>query len=231
MIAANTNGAIGNGQWAIGQKDRATHASPSPSDPLPIADCPLPQPPPNPLADFSDAELADLTNALLEDWSDSAMTELALCRAHRLTLDQLEALAAAPAFQQALATPARLRAARAEPIAQALSDLARESLARVAAIHPTNGAMLRESRLAAQALLVGPASSRPSASPLPRTRQSPEVRVFSALLPTTQHPTHTPIGAIEPFEIGLPSHESPRRTGRMGLSTVGIFHKYLKNSI
>jgi hypothetical protein len=65
-----------------------------------------------PLADLTPDEYTLLIDQLLEDWDCPTMTELGLCRVHRLSLEQLDRITDDPAFDRALARIRSIRAKR-----------------------------------------------------------------------------------------------------------------------
>ena len=62
-----------------------------------------------PLAHLSDDEYTLLIDQILEDWDCATLSELGLCRAHHLTLEELDRITDDPAFDRALA---RIRSIR-----------------------------------------------------------------------------------------------------------------------
>ncbi len=62
-----------------------------------------------PLAHLSDDEYTLLIDQILEDWDCATLSELGLCRAHHLTLEELDQITDDPAFDRALA---RIRSIR-----------------------------------------------------------------------------------------------------------------------
>ena len=77
---------------------------------------PFPPPPHRPKAEpierFSDEQFGFLIDKLLGDWDSPTLSELGLCRAHSITLEELDAITAYTDFQRALALVRRIRAKR-----------------------------------------------------------------------------------------------------------------------
>lgn len=98
-------------------------------------------------------DLPDLHQAVLADFDDPDLTELGLAARHGLTLDQLAAIAAAPAFRRALALIRALREIR-RPLQRARAETrAAEILSTLAAREPTSATAAKEARLAVKDLL------------------------------------------------------------------------------
>lgn len=113
-------------------------------------------PAPNPAAALTTnpvPALPDLHQAVLADFDDPDLTELGLAARHGLTLDQLAAIAAAPAFRRALALIRALREIR-RPLQRARAETrAAEILSTLAAREPTSATAAKEARLAVKDLL------------------------------------------------------------------------------
>ncbi len=67
-----------------------------------------------PIERFSDEQFGFLIDKLLEDWDSPTLSELGLCRAHSITLEELDAITDDDDFQRALALVRRIRAKRQE---------------------------------------------------------------------------------------------------------------------
>jgi hypothetical protein len=106
----------------------------------------------DPLHGFTPAQLDDLVDDLLEDWDCPDLTELGLCRAHRLSLRQVLAVSKLPKFQRALETQREIHASREDRTRAATLSLAAQALRRIAEATPTNATHAKEIRLAAKLL-------------------------------------------------------------------------------
>ncbi len=65
-----------------------------------------------PIERFSDEQFGFLIDKLLEDWDSPTLSELGLCRAHSITLEELDTITDDEDFQRALALVRRVRAKR-----------------------------------------------------------------------------------------------------------------------
>ncbi|MCC5823186.1 MAG: hypothetical protein LAT64_07755 [Phycisphaerales bacterium] len=107
----------------------------------------------DPLDDLPPDRLAALIPAVLSDWDCPVMSELGLCRQHRITLAQLHAIAALPRFQRALASLRAVREARRPAIEARAHATAIDRLTCIATFEPTSATHAKEVRLAIKALL------------------------------------------------------------------------------
>lgn len=97
--------------------------------------------------------LSPLARAILADWDDPGLSELALAARHGLTIEALHAQARSPAFRAALATWRELREDRL-PFLNARSEaLAARVLTALASREPDSNAAAKEVRLATKDLL------------------------------------------------------------------------------
>lgn len=180
--------------------------------------------PDNPLGHLTPEQVADLTNGLLEDWDRPTMTELGLCRAHQITLDQLHALATRPAFRHALERIRTIRAMRQPDRDAAARALAMDRLISIAQQTPASASHAKEIRLAIKQLLAlldareeaAPAPTGPAptdAAPEPDPEPQPRDPA-SGGPPPEPHGYWEPRAATsppEPARVGPEALEEPRR--------------------
>jgi len=97
--------------------------------------------------------LTPLARAILADWDDPRLSELALARRHGLSLEALYAHSQTPAFRSALALRRRIREDRRAALLTLALDHAAEVLTTLSARQPDTNAAAKEIRLALKDLL------------------------------------------------------------------------------
>ena len=97
--------------------------------------------------------LSPLARAILADWDDPSLSELALARRHGLSLEALYAHSQTPAFRAALALRRRIREDRRAALLTRALDHAAEVLTTLSARQPDTNAAAKEIRLALKDLL------------------------------------------------------------------------------
>jgi hypothetical protein len=97
--------------------------------------------------------LSSLARAILADWDDPGLSELALAARHGLTIEALHAQARAPAFRAALAVWRELRADRLLFLLARAEAHAARVLTALASREPDSNAAAKEVRLATKDLL------------------------------------------------------------------------------
>jgi|GEM_PF-2126909 len=136
---------------------RPNHAPSAPTE--------APRDPSDPIAHLDAPDLDELTQNLLEDWDNPVFTPLGLCRAHRISLDQLQAIAATPRFIDALARIRAIQQARQPAIEARARELALDRLCTLADQSPTSATHTKEIRLSIKQLLAILTQSHPTPNP------------------------------------------------------------------
>ncbi len=178
--------------------------------------------------------LSPAAHALLADFDHPDLTTPDLARRHNLTLDQLHALAAAPAFQHALALLRALNQLRRPlQIARAHAQAA-QTLTVLAERTPTSATAAKEARLAIKDLLKlladpdplpapgatacsqavsHPTQPPPNPTPPPETRSESGGAAAPAPTPQTNKPTQPPPRSPRP-PPKRPRNTKPRPKAR-----------------
>ena len=167
-----------------------------PSSPFPPSTLSAPYPlptrgPGHPLAHLSAPDYARLIDRLLEDW-DGALTELGLCRAHGLTLDQLVAVTADPAFLSALALIRSIRERRRPAQEAAARDRIFSRLLTLLDQPQDTAARAREIRLVTKHLLAMMTQDPPPSPTGEVARRSRDGGGCEGAHTDTDHPHHNP---------------------------------------
>ena len=137
--------------------------------------------------------LSPAAHALLADFDHPDLTTPDLARRHNLTLDQLHALAAAPAFQHALALLRALNQLRRPlQIARAHAQAA-QTLTALAKRTPTSATAAKEARLAIKDLLKLLSDPTPKSEPRASARAVPQEPTTPTPATPQQPPTPTPL--------------------------------------
>ncbi len=141
-----------------------------------------------PLAHLDAIQHQALFNALLEDWDNPVFTELGLCRAHDISLDQLIAMAELPTFQHALTIIRRVRALRRPAIEAAAANATLERLVYITQCPLDSASAMKECRLAIKQIV---AILNPAPPPAPATQLAPNASEGMVLQDSTNTPEPT----------------------------------------
>ncbi len=184
-----------------------------------------------PIERFSDEQFVFLVDNLLEDWDSPTLSEMGLCRAHSISLEELDAITDDPDFQHALALVRRIRAKRLEERQAAANAAVFDRLLRLVSQTSENTTATKEVRLACKQLTEfmaehgdghalgrsalradsssgGPAL-RPDPSPLDGAEGIlPPVRAQPEACPPTQLPRATDFQPPKPEADSPPSHDA-----------------------
>ncbi len=109
--------------------------------------------PDHPLAHLDPIQHQVLFNGLLEDWDNPVFTELGLCRAHGINLEQLIAVAELPAFQKYLAVIRKVHAMRRPQIESAAANTTLERLLYITQCNLDSASAMKECRLAIKQII------------------------------------------------------------------------------
>lgn len=152
--------------------------------------------PDTPIECIEPDQLELLTERLLEDWDDPRFSELGLCRAHRLSLVQLRAVAALPSFRAALTHIRALRADRRPDVDARARAMAIDGLCELAQHKPVNATFAQQIRIALQTLLRA-TTNKPDATDAPGPVRPAETRAQddagSTENPATPQPQSQPM--------------------------------------
>ena len=105
-----------------------------------------------PIERFSDEQFGFLIDKLLEDWDSPTLSELGLCRAHSITLEELDAITDDADFQRALALVRRIRAKRRHEVEASARAALFDRLLRLVNQTSENTTATKEVRLACKQL-------------------------------------------------------------------------------
>ena len=122
----------------------------------------------DPLAHLDPIQHQVLFNGLLEDWDNPVYTELGLCRAHDIAIEQLIAMARLPVFQWCLENIRTVRAMRRPGIEAAAANTVLERLLYITQCNLDSAAAMKECRLAIKQItaILNP-------DPAPATKEAP----------------------------------------------------------
>lgn len=172
----------------------------------------------HPLDDLPSGRLEELIPVLLTHWDSPTMTELGLCRQHRITLAQLRAIAELPRFREALEDLRALREARRPAVEARARATALDRLLYVASFPPSSASFAREIRGAvklALTLLGDAAGTAPEPRPAPEPEPTTPARAENGGGPEAEPRTPTPArvnsGPEPTMPIALPP--APDRRG------------------
>jgi hypothetical protein len=159
--------------------------------------------PDRPLAHLDAIQHQALFNALLEDWDNPVFTELGLCRAHDISLDQLIAMAELPTFQRALDMIRRVRAMRRPAIEAAAANTILERLVYITQCPLDSASAMKECRLAIKQIHVilnpaPPPAPAPQIAPNASEGMVPQSPTITTDPTTPAHPSSERGGAGDP---------------------------------
>jgi hypothetical protein len=146
--------------------------------------------PERPLDHLDDIQYEVLFNGLLEDWENPVFTELGLCRAHGIALDQLIAMAERPYFQECLDNIHKVRAMRRPRFEAAAANTILERLLYITQCTLDSASAMKECRLAIKQIH---AILNPDAKPATKRTTKPATQIApnasEGMVP--QDPTNT----------------------------------------
>ncbi|MEA5547612.1 hypothetical protein VB816_21770 [Limnoraphis robusta CCNP1324] len=148
--------------------------------------------PDRPLAHLDAIQHQALFNALLEDWDNPVFTELGLCRAHDISLDQLIAMAELPTFQRALDMIRRVRAMRRPAIEAAAANTILERLTYLTQCPLDSASAMKECRLAIKQIVAILNPERESTSRATTSRARKEAAEPATQTNASEQTSHSP---------------------------------------
>ena len=151
-----------------------------------------------------------LINGLLEDWDNPIFTELGLCRAHAITLDQLRAVAERPDFQRYLGIIREIRAARRAEIESAAATAAIARLIYITQCDIGSASAMKECRLAIKQILAiinHPPTPESEPATEPPTQEAPNAS--EGMVPEVPANTTKPTTPAQPASERGGSGETP----------------------
>jgi hypothetical protein len=127
-----------------------------------------------PLDHLDEIQYEVLFNGLLEDWENPVYTELGLCRAHGISLDQLIAIAERPHFQKCLDNIHKVRAMRRPRLEAAAANTILERLLYITQCTLDSASAMKECRLAIKQIH---AILNPEAKPATKRTTKPATQI------------------------------------------------------